>query len=55
MLAAFMTQLPPSSPPIIQTLFIAIPSVTPEPEFLTEVETALGGMKVDSTRSSVIQ
>lgn len=44
MLAAFMTQLSLSSPPIIQTLFITIPSVTLEPEFLTEVEILLGGM-----------
>lgn len=32
MLAAFMAQLPLASPPIIQTPFIAIPSVTAEPK-----------------------
>lgn len=53
MLAAFMTQLPLSSPPIKQTPFIAIPDVTPQPAIVTEVETVLGGMKVDSTHRSV--
>lgn len=55
MLATFMTQFPLSCPPIIQTLFTAIPSVTPEPEFLTKVEIVLGGTKADSTRSLEIQ
>jgi len=53
MLAAFMTQLPLPSPPVTQTLFIAISSVTPEPEFL-KIVIVLGGMKADSTHSSVI-
>lgn len=48
-----MTELPLSSPPIIQTLLIAIPSVTPEPQFSMEIETGLGGTEADSTRRSV--
>lgn len=55
MLAAFTTQLPLSSPPIMQTPFIAIPDVNPEPALVTEVETVFGGMKVDSTHRSVNQ
>lgn len=48
-LAAFMTEFPLSSPPIIQTLLIAIPPITPEPEFSTEIETGQGGTEADST------
>lgn len=55
MFAACMTQLSLSSPSIIQTHFTATPSATPEPEFLTEVQTVLGGTKVHSTPSSVTQ